>query len=186
MRISILTFGAVASIIAINSVFADTTSTVTSRGYVDAAVATKQNKIGATGANFTNGSVVETTGTEGVVTQRGIFNPETDTETGPFGDVHVASGHEGDLVTAGSVLEPLTYASQAADDYWGHVHPIDNECIEYVANAEHTDANCLLWQLANKTDTPVQRCQTNADCGNPEGNRCGILCVSGMCQPQNC
>ena len=62
MRISILTIGAIASIIAINSVLADTTSTVTSRGYVDAAVATKQNKIDATGANFTNGSVVETTG----------------------------------------------------------------------------------------------------------------------------
>ena len=59
-------------------------------------------------------------------------------------------------------------------------------CAAWLDGQAHTDANCLLWQLANKTDTPVQRCQTNADCGNPEGNRCGILCVSGMCQPQNC
>ena len=184
MRISVLTIGAIASILTINSVMADTT--VTSKQYVDATVATKQNKIGATGANFTNGSVVETTGTEGVVTQRGIFNPATDTETGPLGDVHVASGHEGDLVTAGDVMNGLTYAIDSAYAFRRHIHPIDNYCIEYVANAEHTDANCLLWVLANQTDAPVQRCQTNADCGNPEGNHCGILCVSGMCQQQSC
>ncbi len=177
-----LLLGAIASIIAINSVFGDTTSTVTSRGYVDTQVATKQTKIDATGANFTNGSVVETTSTPGVVTQRGIFNPETGLDE----NREVVSGHEGDLVTAGDIVGPLAYASQAADKYWGHVHPIDNYCIEYVANAERTDANCLLWVLANQTELPVQRCQTNADCGNPEGNHCGVLCVSGMCQPQNC
>lgn len=43
MRISILTIGAFASIIAINSVFADTT--VTSKQYVDTEVAKKQNII---------------------------------------------------------------------------------------------------------------------------------------------
>ena len=46
MRISVLTIGAIASIIAINSVFADTTtSTVTSRDYVDAQDALKQDII---------------------------------------------------------------------------------------------------------------------------------------------
>ena len=102
MRISVLTIGAVASILTINSVFA-TTSTVTSKDYVDAADALKQNKIPATGTNSsTPGTTVVTyTDTAGTIGERGIFNPATgiDTNTGD-----VASGHEGDLLTAGDIV----------------------------------------------------------------------------------
>ncbi len=106
-----LFIGAIASIIAINSVFADTT--VTSRNYVDTQVATKQNKIDATGANFTIGSVVETTSTPGVVTQRGIFNPRTDFD---YENNEVASGHEGDLVTAGLIVPAVNQLYQQMDE----------------------------------------------------------------------
>ena len=77
MRISVLAIGAVASIITINSSFADTTtSTVTSKGYVDAVVGTKQNTIPAANTNSgTPGtSVVMYTNTAGTIGERGIYD----------------------------------------------------------------------------------------------------------------
>ncbi len=172
-----LFIGAIASIIAINSVFADTTSTVTSRGYVDTQVATKQTKIDATGANFPNGSVVETTGTEGVVTQRGIFNPSTDAETDPFdGTVWPKQGHANDLVTAGPIYEQINDTAYIVKS---HTHKIRQECAEYVANAEQTPENCLLWYLPYTDTGPAvyfgSSCATDADCGVRH------YCKSGVC-----
>ncbi len=173
-----LLLGAVASIIAINSVFADTT--VTSRNYVDTQVATKQNKIDATGANFTNGSVVETTSTPGVVTQRGIFNPDTDFD---WENNEVVSGHEDDLVTAdiynqvddiynqinglGEQIQQATNLPQTTVTY--------KSCTEWVSGQLHTDANCILWNLS---DTVVYGCRINADC-----NDCTKMCSEGKCVP---
>ena len=90
-----LLFGAIASIIAINSVFADTT--VTSKTYVDT---TRQATIPASGTNAaTPGTTVVTyTNTAGTIGERGIFNPETDFDGQ---NNTIAPGHEGDLVTAG-------------------------------------------------------------------------------------
>ena len=178
MRIPILTFGAIASILTINSVMADTTSTVTSRGYVDAAVATKQNKIDATGANFTNGSVVETTGTDGVVTQRGIFNPETDFD---FQNNMITAGHEGDLVTADiySVVGEI-YNNMPQTVTTNRV------CTEWVANAAHTDANCLLWNLVDQT--VYGACTADSDCPRSL-NHCSVFsCLNSRCVliPQGC
>ena len=99
MRIPILTFGAFASIIAINSVFANTV--VTSQTYVDNADALKQDKITA----GTTGSVVTYNGAQNGQTQfseRGIFDPETGWENG-----EIVSGHEGDLLDAGSIFPNL-------------------------------------------------------------------------------
>ena len=179
MRIPILTFGAIASILTINSVMADTTSTVTSRGYVDAAVATKQNKIGATGANFTNGSVVETTGTEGVVTQRGIFNPATDFDEEEGG---VADGHEGDLVTAGLVVSKI---NEVYDALYDEVENMPTTTVAYKTCTEwsgtpHTDANCLLWSLGNKTVYGERQCTNNSDCPGA----CNF-CNNGQCITDN-
>ena len=169
-----LLLGAFASVIAINSVFGDTT--VTSRGYVDTQVATKQTKIDATGANFTNGSVVETTSTPGVVTQRGILNPETDTETSPFGDVYPKQGHENDLVTAGPIYEQMGRGQSIVQN---HTHKIRQECAEYVANAAQTPENCLLWYLpSTETGSAVYEgmsCNTSADCGERQ------YCSEGTC-----
>ena len=179
MRIPILTFGAIASILTINSVMADTTSTVTSRGYVDAAVATKQNKIGATGANFTNGSVVETTGTEGVVTQRGIFNYDTDYDW----DNHtVEQGHEDDLVTAGLVVSKI---NEVYDALYDEVENMPTTTVAYKTCTEwsgtpHTDANCLLWSLGNKTVYGERQCTSDSDCSGA----CNF-CNNGQCITDN-
>ena len=93
-----LLFGAIASIIAINSVFADTT--VTSKTYVDNHDALKQDKITA----GTTGNVVTYNGTQNGQAQfseRAIFDPETNFD---YENNEVASGHEGDLVTADSIF----------------------------------------------------------------------------------
>ena len=174
MRIPILTFGAIASIIAINSVLADTTSTVTSRGYVDAAVATKQNKIDATGANFTNGSVVETTGTDGVVTQRGIFNPETDFD---FENNTIADGHEGDLVTAD--IYPVIGEIYNNFGNMPQTVTTNRVCTEWVANAAHTDANCLLWNLVDQT--VYGACTADSDCPRSLSPCSGFSCLNSRC-----
>ena len=86
--------GAIASVIAINSVFADTI--VTSKSYVDT---TRQATIPAAETNIeTPGvSVVTYTDTAGTIGERGIFNPETDFDGQ---NNTIAPGHEGDLVTA--------------------------------------------------------------------------------------
>ena len=153
MRISILTFGAVASIIAINSVFADTTSTVTSRGYVDAAVATKQPKIPAAGTNAsTPGETVVTytsTG-DGTIGERGIV----DMESG-----YIAGG----LVTA-EALEEYVNCMQN--------HQTGFECVE-----ENSNGDCMLVTLFEEDrdcDNPFDGkiCSTNSDCNQNENERC--------------
>ena len=90
--------GAIASVIAINSVFADTI--VTSKSYVDNRDALKQDKITA----GTTGNVVTYNGTQNGQAQfseRAIFDPETNFD---YENNEVASGHEGDLVTAESIF----------------------------------------------------------------------------------
>ena len=74
MSKKLLLLGAIASIIAINSVFGDTT--VTSKDYVDTEVAKKQNTIPAAGTNTgTAGTAVVTyTNTAGTVGERGIYD----------------------------------------------------------------------------------------------------------------
>ncbi len=152
-----LFIGAVASIIAINSVFGDTTSTVTSRGYVDAAVATKQPKIPAAGTNAsTPGETVVTytsTG-DGTIGERGIVDME--------------SGYiEGGLVTAEALVE---YANCMNDRQTGF------ECTE-----ENSNGDCMLINLFEEVwscDNPLagKRCSTNSDCGQNE------RCFNGRCE----
>jgi hypothetical protein len=97
-----LLLGAIASIIAINSVFADTI--VTSQSYVDNRDALKQDKITA----GTTGNVVTYNGTQNGQAQfseRAIFDPETSWDD-EYGEI--VSGHEGDLVTAGVILPAVS------------------------------------------------------------------------------
>lgn len=176
-------FGAIASVIAINSVFADTI--VTSKNYVDAADALKQNKIDATGANFTNGSVVETTSTPGVVTQRGIFNPETGFDEND----EIVSGHEGDLVTVGFIAPILTEVFDGLpEDGFETTNATYTSCYEFDDNGE-----CILWQLEGKIvygpsgnnyfspDGKASSCGLEGDyCGNNDA------CCSGFCQNNKC
>ena len=97
-----LLLGAIASVIAINSVFADTI--VTSQSYVDNHDALKQDKITA----GTTGNVVTYNGTQNGQAQfseRAIFDPETSWDD-EYGEI--VSGHEGDLVTAGVILPAVS------------------------------------------------------------------------------
>jgi hypothetical protein len=101
--------GAIVSVLTLNA-FADTTATVTSRNYVDAQDALKQDKITA----GTTGNVVTYNGTQNGQAQfseRAIFDPETNFD---YENNEVASGHEGDLVTAESIFPAVgnLYQSQ--------------------------------------------------------------------------
>ena len=103
--------GAIASIIAINSVFADTI--VTSQSYVDNRDALKQDKITA----GTTGNVVTYNGTQNGQAQfseRAIFDPATGFDE----NQEVVSGHEGDLVTAESIFPAVgnLYQSQTGPE----------------------------------------------------------------------
>ncbi len=185
-----LFIGAFASVLTLNA-FADTTSsTVTSKNYVDAADALKQNKIDATGANFTNGSVVETTSTPGVVTQRAIFNPETGLDE----NEGVVSGHEGDLVTAGLIVPAVGGLYQQISvlhdqmDNFGNYIPQDGfyqqramtppKCAETASNGD-----CLLWSIGSVIDvfSPNDR----KDVCSLDGETCrdASTCCGGGCNP---
>ena len=71
-----LLFGLIASVLSINAFAETTSSTVTSKNYVDNVVATKQNTIPAAGTNTgTAGTAVVTyTNTAGTVGERGIYD----------------------------------------------------------------------------------------------------------------
>ena len=166
MRISVLTIGAIASILSINSVFA-TTSTVTSKDYVDAADALKQNKIPATGTNAaTPGTTVVTyTGTAGQIGERGIFNYDTDMdwETG-----RIATGHEGDLVTAGDIIPDLD-----------NIRYSDRVVTYKTCYETDSHGDCILWNLGN-ISVYGNGCKTDADCPSrmwcdPDFGRCQLL-----------
>ena len=170
MRISLLTFGAIASILSINSVFA-TTSTVTSKDYVDAADALKQNKIPATGTNAsTPGSTVVTyTGTAGTIGERGICNdPEED------------DCNDGDLVTNSLLNSAMDWV--AGELEMPETTVTYKTCTRWADGAAHTDANCLLWELSDK-QVYGNFCTETSDCPSCgvgldrycDSNRCGCI-----------
>ena len=163
MRIPILTFGAIASVLSINSVFA-TTSTVTSKDYVDAADALKQDLVPEAWVNIdengTGETVVTYTDTAGVLGERGICDVYADNGDGCS---------EGDLVTR---------------DLLGTSVTTNKVCVEWVENAAHIDRNCLLWNL---TDQVVYGgfCSTASDCQEYK-NQHGCLQVQCSGYPGRC
>ncbi len=173
MRISILTIGAIASILTINSVFA-TSSTVTSRDYVDTQDALKQNKIPATGTNAaTPGDTVVT---------------YTQTGNGTIGERGIYSGNRYNEYTDANKLVTADVVRRAADCVYENTQWM--ECTEWVANAAHTDENCLLMTVHEPSgfcDDPWDGrvlCTTSSDCSNgevccpsSEGHYCTDMCV---------
>ncbi len=200
-----LLLGAIASIIAINSVFADTTSTVTSRQYVDNALETKQDKI-TTGYVETSYDSLpalvsyydgELTGNKiGILDSYTVeeFNEsklrflDKETEGRDYDTVVptvtlVADAIEdlwrnkqdslrknnetaypnGSLVTYGiGVGEPgvkkiVTTVANGGTDIptdgavYTAISSKQNKmtCAQWVDGADHTDVNCLLWNVAN-------------------------------------
>ena len=169
-----LFIGAIASIIAINQVVADTT--VTSKQYVDT---TRQATIPAAGTNAnTPGSTVVTyTGTAGQIGERGIFNPETNFD---YENNEVASGHEDDLVTAGSIFPAVGGLYQQIEQVTNlpTTQTTNKVCTEWVAGQSHIDANCLLWNL---TDQTVYGCFVNGESCTYSSQCCERFCRNGIC-----
>ncbi len=172
MRIPILTFGAIASILTINSVFADTV--VTSRGYVDTEIAKKQNKIPVTGTNSsTPGSTVVTyTDIAGTIGERGICNDPDEDDC-----------NDGDLVTVNQLGEQIKRLGLHT------VTTTNRTCTEWVANAAHTDANCLLWSLVDQTVYGIEELVPIISCIGQGGScsdasQCceGLGCWGGTCR----
>ena len=133
MRISIFTFGAIASVLALNA-FA-TSSTVTSKDYVDAQDALKQNKIPATGTNASTPGdtvVTYTTTGNGVIGERGIFSDYTEYDWDDGTD-------EDKLVTAGAVASVINMVDNLPTTGGTYA-----ECYQY------DNGNCILWELHGK------------------------------------
>ncbi len=159
-----LLLGAVASIIAINSVFADTT--VTSKQYVDT---TRQATIPATGTNAsTPGTTVVTyTGTAGQIGERGICDAAAD-ENGDCDD---------DNLVTRDLLSDATYLPQNTVSY--------KECVEWDESVGgHYDYNCLLWDLRN-APIRARQCYSSEDCSG-YGYSCGGICEDGICVDGRC
>ncbi len=179
MRISILTIGAVASIIAINQVFADTT--VTSKTYVDNQDAAlydeldeiKQNTIPAAGVNDEeNGggvSVVTYTTDAGVLGERFICDAVTHADGDCVDDYLVTRGVLGNVISQAVPRLPTKNVTTKT-------------CTAWAAGAPQTDPNCILWNLENTTVEVSVSCSSGTDCN---GLRCtggGLQCnPSGVC-----
>ena len=102
-----LFIGAIASVLALNA-FA-TSSTVTSKDYVDAQDALKQNKIPATGTNASTpgDTVVTYTSTAGTIGERGIYDDW---------NVSIENSLQDNLVTAGVLLDATDEIYDYVDD----------------------------------------------------------------------
>ena len=129
--------------------------------------------VGAMMAAISNNQVTLPTGTAGnVVTynsngaiggERGIYN-------GANG--YNSSTDANKLITAGAVQGMMP--SDTVNRY-STVTTTKKTCTAWVANAAHTDENCLLWNLSDHTVYGWQ-CRTVADCGS----NCSA-CVNNMC-----
>ena len=108
MRKTTFIFAGIISAV-IGTAFAAGENTVTSKSYVDTQDALKQNKI----TSKTSGNVVTYNGTDAngqtQFDERGIFDYDTgaeyDENTGDY--TGIAEGREGDLVTAGDVIDKI-------------------------------------------------------------------------------
>ena len=159
----VLLFGAIASVLTLNAFAETTTSTVTSRNYVDAQDALKQNKIPEAGTNYDEPGVSVVTYTEdgnGTIGERWICDAEL------YGDNDCDNNN---LVT----LDLLQ--SAAATDNLPETTVAYKTCTEW-SGTPHTDANCLLWSLGNKTVYGETQCTNNSDCPGA----CNI-CNNGQC-----
>ena len=162
-----LFIGAIASVLAFNAYA--TSSTVTSKDYVDAQDALKQNKIPATGTNAsTPGDTVVTytqTG-NGTIGERGIY----------AGNRYNENRDSDKLVTA-------DVAYRATECVYNSMPNI--YCTEYDSNN-----NCLLMGVGEPSydcDEPwygTVRCTVDADCPgyDPNDNGChSEVCNNGIC-----
>ncbi len=176
-----LFIGAVASIIAINSVFGDTT--VTSRQYVDNqddAVYNeldeiKQDIIPAAGTNASipGSAVVTYTGTAGQIGERFICDADAD-DNGYCNDDNLVT-----LDLLGDQMDDFgNYFSEQILTNLPRTTTTNKVCTEWVAGQAQTDANCLLWNL---TDQTVYGCLADGASCSSRSQCCGGYCDFGYC-----
>ena len=145
--------GAIASVIAINSVFAD--ATITTKNYVDT---TRQATIPAAETNIeTPGvSVVTYTDTAGTIGERGIYDEDIYAEGGEY--------NSSDLVTAGvldSVVEEIYMSNQPT------ISTSKLVCMD--------SPDCTLWVVDNQT--AKGECRKSGTCSSPVS--CEEICCNG-------
>ncbi|MBO4700492.1 MAG: hypothetical protein J5620_01945 [Alphaproteobacteria bacterium] len=163
-----LLFGAIASVLTLNAFAETTTSTVTSRNYVDARDALKQNKIPAAGTNASTPGETVVTYTEtgnGTIGERGIFDWGTGWDRQ---NNELVSDHGTDLLEAGNIIPDLVDLYDSVTEISNTVNNLPEKTVTYKTCTEwsgtpHTDANCLLWNLSDST-VYGSECETNADC----------------------
>ena len=155
MRISILTFGAFASIIAINSVFADTT--VTSKTYVDT---TRQATIPAAETNIeTPGvSVVTYTDTAGTIGERHICDARAEGNGDCSPDNLVTRDMLSDQIQQATNLPTITTSKMT--------------CVD--------SPDCTLWSVADRT--VYGACKAYGESANDAGECCSGVLSGGLCK----
>ena len=174
MRKTTFIFAGIMSAV-IGNAYATGENTVTSKSYVDAQDALKQNKLhtaSATPAN--NGTTVVTyTDTEGATGERGIFDYETGWDDG-----WVAEGHEDELVTAEAMSEVV---SDVISTEINNMRD-DQEPVRVVKTTCANSPDCTLWTMQDVIVHQLQ-CETVSDCSSFQC-RAGqtIDCVGGMCK----
>lgn len=171
-----LLFGAIASIIAFEA-FA-VSKTVTTQGYVDTKVATKQDKLtGSSGYAVTYGASAGTTGSRQIVTSLGTsttattlpttgavvtgLNGKQGTINGPANSVVTYTGSSGGTSSQGVYQASGTYSSQTDSlAEAGHVNTaVTNAfnahitCGTYDTSGVQTADHCLLWNVNNLSGT---------------------------------
>ena len=196
----IVSTGIVISVMAVYAVgygAANASQVITSKTYVDAQLASKQNIIPAAGENTADAgeSVVMYTDTAGTIGERAIFDLDNDYDYDNHG---VYEGHEDDLVPATAYQYLEDWAGVIAgnvDNMQGDIDDmvvpdlanlnqttiITKTCVEWVSGAAQTDANCLLWDL---TDTTAYACVINGNPCNTNGECCSNNCDDGTCAAQ--
>ena len=180
MRKTTFIFAGIISAV-IGTAFAAGENTVTSKSYVDAQDALKQNKLhtaSATPAN--NGATVVTyTDTEGTPGERGIFNYDNYWDSENF---VITSGHEDDLVTAQDVIPAVENLYNDIDDIYESINVKDYEPIS-VPSLTCANNDCTLYSVTMVAGIAhrLTSCNSVNDC--PECNdRTYKVCASGVCK----
>ena len=174
MRIPILTFGAFASVLTINSVMADTT--VTSKTYVDT---TRQATIPAAGTNRnTPGSAVVTyTGTAGQIGER--FICDADAEDNGY-------CNDDNLVTLDLLDSQISGLNDQMDNFDNYVSEqitnLPETTVTYKTCYQEVNGECILWNLTDKY--VYGKCRNDSDCDWMDAQCDSGL--SGFCRTGKC
>ncbi len=160
--------------------FATEENVVTTKTYVDAMVGAKQDKLsGDNGYAVTYGATDGETGSKQIVSTLGTstsattlpttgavvtgLNAKQDLINGTAGTVVTYTGTAGQMTETAVYDETSAYSGQ--EDSLAEVQHVNDAvtnafnahitCHEYVANAEETAENCLLWDVNNLSGTYV-------------------------------